>query len=152
MTGVLVAGIGNRDRGDDAIGPIIAERLAPLVPGGVRVIERAGDMSGLLDDWAGFDSVVLVDAAATAAQAGRVHRIDIAHGQAITGIPPCSTHALGVADTVALARALGLLPRWIILYVIEAESFEVGTPVTPAVLSAAGDVILRILDDIQRPA
>jgi len=147
-----VAGIGNRDRGDDAIGPIIAERLAPLVPGGVRVIERAGDMSGLLDDWAGFDSVVLVDAAGIMSQAGTVHRIDLASEDVPNGLSPRSTHALGVADTVALARALGLLPRWIILYVIEAESFEVGTPVTPAVLSAAGDVILRILDDIQRPA
>ena len=44
-----------------------------------------------------------------------------------------STHALGIADAVELARELGRLPGRLAVYGIEGESFEAGEGLTPAV-------------------
>jgi hydrogenase maturation protease len=78
---VLVVGIGNPDRGDDGVGPLVvrqvAERLPPDLARHVGIIERTGDALALIDDWAGRDAVVLVDASAPVSAAGRVHRIDL---------------------------------------------------------------------------
>ena len=56
VTGLLVIGIGNPDCGDDAIGPLVARLLAGHVPPEVAIIERAGDMLGLIEDWTGRDT------------------------------------------------------------------------------------------------
>ena len=63
MTKGLILGIGNPDRGDDGIGPLVARRLIGRVPAGIAVMERTGDALALIEDWAGRDMVVLVDAA-----------------------------------------------------------------------------------------
>ena len=56
VTGLLVIGIGNPDCGDDAIGPLVARLLVGHVPPEVAIVERAGDMLGLIDDWSGRDA------------------------------------------------------------------------------------------------
>jgi hydrogenase maturation protease len=62
---VLVAAIGNPDCGDDGFGPAVADRLRGMVPAGVRVIECGGGVLSLIDEWAGFSAVLVVDAAAS---------------------------------------------------------------------------------------
>ena len=79
---VLVACLGNPDRGDDGLGAAVARALAGRLPDGVGLAVRSGDMLGLIDDWAGFDAVVCVDAAApmdaSLGTPGRIHRVDLA--------------------------------------------------------------------------
>ena len=70
----LVIGIGNPDRGDDAVGSLVVRRLGGRVPSSVFLIERNGDALALIDDWAGSDAVVLVDAAAPRGSPGRIYR------------------------------------------------------------------------------
>ena len=60
---VLVVGIGNPDRGDDAVGPAVVQVLAERLPDDVLMRTRSGNMLALIDDWAGFDAVVCIDAA-----------------------------------------------------------------------------------------
>ncbi|MGA8248276.1 MAG: hypothetical protein WB797_15335, partial [Nocardioides sp.] len=57
----LVVGLGQPDRGDDAVGPEVARAVATRGLPGVRVLERE-DPADLLDTWRGHDLVVLVDA------------------------------------------------------------------------------------------
>jgi hydrogenase maturation protease len=103
---MLVAGIGNPDRGDDGVGPAVATRLRGKVPPGVRVLERNGDVLALIEDWNGFFAVVVVDAAAPISRPGRVHRFDL-KGQPLSGgLARSSTHGFGVAEAVELARKL----------------------------------------------
>ncbi|MGA8805322.1 MAG: hypothetical protein WB866_11580, partial [Solirubrobacterales bacterium] len=52
-----------------------------------------------------------------------------------------STHALGVADAVELARELDRLPARLAVYGIEGENFEAGEGLTPAV-EATVDVLV----------
>jgi hydrogenase maturation protease len=145
---VLVAGIGNPDRGDDGFGAAVIARLHGHVPPGVRLVARSGDILGLIDEWDGVDTVVLVDAAAPIDRSGRVHRLDLAAGPLPIGWPPPSTHAFGLGETVELARRLGRLPRRVVAYLVEGELFRTGAALSPAVTRAieevAGQIVLEL--------
>ena len=149
---VLIAAIGNPDRGDDGFGPAVADRLRGRVPAGVRVIERAGDVLGVIEEWAGFSAVVVVDAAAPISQPGRIHRLDL-HGQSqspLVAFARGSTHAFGIAEAVELARALGRLPRHLVVYLVEGERFDIGAPMSAAVSDAVDGVAQTILAELSR--
>jgi len=147
---ILVVGIGNPDRGDDGIGPRIAELLRDAVPPGVTVMCRSGDALALLQDWAGFDAVILVDAAAPAGQPGRVHRVDLAVEPLPRDLGLASTHAFGIAEAIALAAQLKSLPPRLVIYAVEAAAFTAGAGLSPAVAAAATaeGVATRILAEI----
>ena len=51
--------LGSRYRGDDAVGPLVADRLRAA---GATVLECDDEPTRLLDAWAGLDLVVIVDA------------------------------------------------------------------------------------------
>lgn len=146
---VLVVGIGNPDRGDDGIGPLVVRQLAGRVPPSITLIERTGNALALIEDWAGRDAVVLVDAAAPGTAPGRVHRIDLLEEELPTDLARTSTHAFGVADTVGLARTLDLLPASVIVYAVEGANFEPGAALSPEVAAAAGDVVSRIAAELR---
>jgi hydrogenase maturation protease len=142
---VLIAGIGNPDRGDDGVGPAVAWRLRGRVPSGVSILERSGDALALIDDWKGFPSVILVDAVAPITKTGRVHHLDLTGSPLPVASTPRSTHAFGLAETVELARSLGRLPLFIVAYLVEGEQFETGALLSPAVAEAVEEVAERIL-------
>jgi hydrogenase maturation protease len=156
VTGLLVVGIGNPDCGDDAIGPLVARCLVGRVPLEVTIIERPGDMIGLLEDWTGRDAVVLIDAAAPITTPGSIHRIDLLRESLPAGLSLASTHAFGVADAVALGHALGQLPERLIVYAVEGCRFEPGASQSPEVVAAvdgvAARVVLEILEFTSGPA
>lgn len=147
---VLVLALGNTDRGDDGVGAVVAAKLAGRLPPDVRLATRTGDMLALLDDWAGFDAVVCVDAAGPQTAPGRVRRIDLASDELPRGRSAPSSHAFGFAEAVALARALGRAPRDIIVYAIEGRRFEPGAPLTAEVAAAANDAAGQVIAEVER--
>lgn len=154
MARMLVVGIGNPDRGDDGIGPLVVRQLlgrqrAGRVSSDVTFIERTGDALALIDDWAGRDAVILVDAAAPIAAPGRVHRIDLLADALPAELSLSSTHAFGVAEAVGLAHTLGLLPPHVIAYAIEGANFDPGAPVSPMVAAAAIEVVTRVAAELR---
>ena len=143
----LVIGIGNRDRGDDAFGPAVAHRLMGRVPSTVRILEHSGDVLALIEDWDGIPSVV-IDAMAPISEPGQVHRFDLTESPLPIGFAPSSSHALGVAETVELARGLGRLPRYLVAYLVEGEQFGTGAPLSLAVAEAVEHVAGRIVSEV----
>ncbi len=137
---LTVIGVGNSWRGDDAAGLEVARRLG-LAQDGLRVISHEGDQSRLVHLWSGSDLVVVVDAAYSGAPAGTVHRFDAADEPLPTQLLRGSTHAFGVAEAVELARALGRMPRELIVYAIEGQTFETGAGLTPEVERAVDGVV-----------
>jgi hydrogenase maturation protease len=146
---VLVVGIGNPDRGDDGIGRLVARRLIGRVPRDVVILERCGDALALIDDWAGRDAVILVDAATPGSTPGRIHRIDLLQESIPTDVSLSSTHAFGVADAVGLARSLGLLPRDLVAYAIEGADFDPGAPVSRKVAASLDTVVTRVEEELR---
>jgi hydrogenase maturation protease len=147
---VLVIGLGNPHRGDDATGAIVAQALCGRLPADVRVVVRGSDLLGLIEDWAGFDGLVCVDAAAPLGTPGRIHRIDLLARRLPKRLALTSSHAFGLAEAIELARTLQLAPRQIIVYAVEGGSFDCGTPLTPAVAAAVHVVADQIVAEVGR--
>jgi len=149
---VLVVGIGNPDRGDDGIGPLVVRQLIGRVSRDVAIIERSGDALALIDDWEGRDAVILVDAAAPGGTPGCVHRIDLLRDALPPELSLSSTHGFGVAEAVGLADALDLLPAQVIAYAIEGANFDAGAPISPQVAAVTAEVADRVAAELKHLA
>jgi hydrogenase maturation protease len=141
---VVVIGVGNEDRGDDAVGRRVAAALRGRVPDGVVVLDSDGDPATIMDSWSGADWAVLVDAMVSGAAPGTVRRIDATESPLPPSVQLASTHAMGAADAVELARTLDRLPERLVVYGIEGVSFRPGAPLTPEVADAV-DVAARMV-------
>jgi hydrogenase maturation protease len=127
---VVVIGVGNALRADDAAGLEVVRRLR--AGPGVDVLEQSGEATALLDALRGRAAALIVDAAA-GTDPGRLHRLDAAAGPLPQGMFGVSTHGFGVAEGIELARALGALPPVCVVYAVEGERFETGAPISEAV-------------------
>jgi hydrogenase maturation protease len=128
----------------------VAQDLRGRLPADIAVLTRRGDMLSLIEDWAEFDALVCIDAAACVTDPGRIHRIDLRADALPRELSLTSSHALGLAQVIELARTLQLAPRQIIVYAIEGGSFEPGAALTPAVAAAARVVAKRIIAEVGR--
>jgi hydrogenase maturation protease len=147
---LLVIGVGQEWRGDDAAGLLVARRLRPLGPR-VTVLENSGSVSDLLAAWQESVAVILVDAVRGGGRPGGIYRFPV-HERPLPAelFPAASTHAWGVAQAVALSRALGELPPHLVVYGIEGQDFGLGREVSPEVALAVPEVARRIRQEIQR--
>jgi hydrogenase maturation protease len=145
---VVVIGVGNWLRHDDAAGLEIARRLRSRAnAAGIAVREHEGETLGLLEQWDGVDGVILVDATHSGAAAGTIHRVDASSQPIPAGLTSSSsTHAVGVGEAIELARALQRLPRRIVVYGVEGRRFDSGRGISgevQAVIAALADAVLR---------
>lgn len=144
----LVIGIGNPDRGDDAAGRLVARRLRGRLAEDVAILELRGEATELLAALEGPTSVVLVDACVSGVPPGTVRRFDAGAGPLPAGAFGLSSHGLGPAEAIELARALGQLPPRCLVYAIEGASFEIGAPLSDRVAAALAAVADRIAADL----
>ena len=112
----------------------------------MRVYER--EPVGLIEDWAGADAVIIVDAVSSGAPPGTIHRLDPLSEPIPAALSQGSTHAFGLADTIELARTLDRLPARLTVYGIEGEQFGAGgalsTPVRAAVEAVRAELVERL--------
>jgi len=162
MSQILVAGIGNIFKGDDAFGVEVARRLAqgPL-PAGVKVVDfgiRGIDLTYALLD--GYDAAILVDTAKRGAAPGTVSIIvpdrhsaeDLTPGEIFL-----EPHDLDPAKVLRVVAALGGGCRRILLVACEPETFgdeESGamglTPPVAAAVDEAVKAVERLVGDLLR--
>jgi hydrogenase maturation protease len=145
VSGLVVAVVGNRLRGDDAAGPLVADALLDLdLP--IRVVQADTNPLTVLDAWCSDDTVYLVDAVVAGAPPGTIHEFAPHRGTLPPERPGGSTHGFGLAAVVELARVLDRLPRTLVILGIEGEGFEAGAQPHPAVRRAAVIVADRIAE------
>jgi hydrogenase maturation protease len=141
----LVIGVGNQDRGDDAVGLLVARRVHALSGGGCDVVECSGSMTSLLDIWSQADRVLLVDAV-QGAHPGRWHRVGATLAEA-TMSTSASSHGFGVGEVIALARALDALPESLVVYAVEGSDFRRGAEPDDSMRAAVDEVAARVLTE-----
>ncbi|MFI5005621.1 MAG: hydrogenase maturation protease [Solirubrobacterales bacterium] len=145
---VVVIGVGNALRGDDAAGLHVARRLrADPRSAGIEVRELEGEALALLDIWEGADAAVIVDAVSSGAPPGTIHRMEAeAEPLPSTLRGSTSTHALGLREAIELARALHRLPAHVVIYGVEGRDFEAGTELSTEVEAVLGELAGVVLD------
>jgi hydrogenase maturation protease len=140
---LLLIGVGNRDRGDDAVGPVVCDLVRAAGIAGVETLVFEGSVVDLPLHWGPDDRVVIVDAAAPAGEPGRVTEVD-ALADHLLAPGTVSTHTVDVGASVELARAMARLPAELWIVGIEGGSFGFGDGLGPEVRDAAGQVVTRI--------
>jgi len=144
----LVIGIGNPDRGDDALGLRVLEALGDPPPG-VRCVAASGDMLRVLDLLDDAQCAILVDAMVSGAEPGTVLRLDASTDAVKTELATfASTHAFNLAETIELARALGRLPERVIVFGVEAADMTPGAGLSAAVAQAVPQVTELIKQEL----
>ena len=134
----LVVGVGNRDRGDDAVGPIVADAVRSASGGAVDTEVIEGDLSDLALRWRPDQPVIVVDAMVSGRPPGTMVELDGLHGhlgRSTSGL--LSSHGIGLAEAVRLAGLLGRRPASLTVLAIEAASFDHFAPLSEPVAAAA---------------
>ena len=147
---ILVIGVGNAHRGDDAVGLVIARCLREATRDAVIIHEITDDGLTLIDLWKNALGVIVVDAMQAGAAPGTIYRID-ASTQPIPATYHCSsTHAFGVAATIELGRALQQLPAQVIVYGVEGKDFTPGAALSPEVEHVVNKVVEQLWEEVDR--
>lgn len=141
---LAVIGIGNRFRRDDGAGLEVARRLREARPAGVEILEQEGEPAGLLEAWSHVHEALVIDGVSSGAPPGTLHRFEIGEQPLPVELFRPSTHALGVADAVELARELDRLPGRLAVYGIEGEDFAVGEGLTATVQTAVDQLVAEL--------
>lgn len=145
---ILIIGIGNAYRTDDGVGLAIARLVKNRVGSGIRVVEKRGEATELMDAWEGSNAVILIDAVQSGKAAGTIHRIDAQVDSLSVDFLRSSTHLFSVAESIELARVLGKLPQTLIVFGIEGKSFQSSEELSPEVAGAVGEAVRLVLKEV----
>lgn len=150
----LVIGIGNILLRDEGVGVRVVSDLAREVADGrlpvppdTRLVDGGTLGLELLPMIQDASVLVLVDAVDLRQPAGSVA---VLRGDAIEGTLAghVSPHQVGIADLVAAARLLGVLPEATSLIGIQPASIEIGLDLTGAVEAAVEVAMVRVCDEL----
>ena len=147
---VLLYCAGNPLRRDDGVAAALARRLRHAGLPALRVLCDTGDPLQWLDAAAQVECLVCVDASAPARHAGRIVRIDARRRPLPAGLSPLSSHGLGLAAMLALARALQRLPARVVVYAVEAADLGYGHGLSESVAAALPRLQRRLRAELQR--
>jgi hydrogenase maturation protease len=134
----LVVGLGNPLRGDDGVGPLVAEAFARSLPPGadVEVDEVPEGGLSLMERLVGYDEAILVDAVRSGQHpVGSVLRLEV---DDFPTQHAASSHDLSLAAALSLAGSLGLrVPTRPPIVAVEVEQvMEFSADCTPEVRAA----------------
>jgi len=161
---ILVAGVGNKLRADDAFGVVVAERLMSMdLPAGVKVVETGiGGIALVQELQEGYDALIVVDAVDRGRPPGHVmliavevpHVDDMGWGERYDFL--ADVHLATPERTLIMSKALGVLPERTLMVGCQPVDAETpGIPMSPEV-TAACDVavreVLRHLDELMAQA
>jgi hydrogenase maturation protease len=138
---ILIIGLGNEYRADDAVGLLVARRVRELGLENVKAIEESGEGAHLIEAWKGAETVIIVDAVSSGSNPGSVHRFDAIAKKVPSKFFHHSSHAFSVVEAIELARAMSQLPSRLIVIGVEGHSFEAGVELSSEVKQAVEEVV-----------
>lgn len=156
---IVVIGVGNEFRSDDGLG-IYAVREMRLrmqtaehrLPQPIAFVEESGEATALMQAWEGYRHVFIIDAVRSGKAPGYVHVIDALSEAVPVDFFLSSSHHLGIAEAVEMARKLNRLPQTLNLYGIEGETMEPGVGLSEAVVRSMTDLFHLLEEDIRNAA
>jgi hydrogenase maturation protease len=144
-----VIGVGNPLRGDDGAGAAVIQRLQSRLPSPAKTLQLDSDGVSLMEAWQDFERVILVDAACSGVVPGTIHRFDAIQSELPRGLFHYSSHLFGITEAVELARQLGRLPKWLVVYGIEGAAFAYGEGLSAEVSEAVEQVAAAIVAELE---
>jgi hydrogenase maturation protease len=143
-----VVGVGNPYRGDDAVGPLVVDAVRARLGAASNRLDTIVIIGDLLDLVLAFNSeqdVVVVDAMVGEGEPGTIRETDALDDLPLPE-PAVSSHGIGIAEAVELARILERLPRSLLVIAVQAKTFGHFEPPSPEVSAAVPVVADRIIE------
>jgi hydrogenase maturation protease len=144
----VVIGVGNRWLSDEGIGCHVAAEVASLAPPGTEVVEAGLAGCRLPELLQGKNKAVIIDAVDGGQPPGTVYRLDSVESAVNVMDRNCSLHQGNILSYVALARALGMCPREVIVIGIQPESIAPGNQVSPSLRTAMRTAVDMVLMEV----
>jgi len=141
---VVVIGLGNRYRQDDAVGLLVASRLSGTTIPDVDVIEHDGDPLDLLSIWADRTLAIVVDALNVPGNLGQIHQFDLDVDSPPNRESVVSSHGHSLWDAWELASLLGQRPRRAVVIAVAGRRFDQGDHLSPEVEAAVDGAVERV--------
>ncbi|MEO5581796.1 MAG: hydrogenase maturation protease [Saprospiraceae bacterium] len=153
---ILIAGVGNELRQDDAFGVLLAQKLhqETSFPSSVKVMEIGSAGIHLVQQlFDGYDVLVLLDIVKWGGIAGTIHFKDV-EVKDISTMPAdekneflADMHYINPLKALMMAKALNILPKQVVFLGCESkEHEEIGIGVSAAVEAALPIAIKKIKD------
>lgn len=147
----LVLGLGNPLRGDDGVGPrVVAELLRRGLPDGVEAVDGGTGGLDLLHLLEGWERAIVVDAALLGRNPGEFVRFTPEEVHLVGNLVSLSSHTAGLADALALARALGRRLPEIIIYGVQPERLDWEEGLSPAVEAVLPQIVAAIFEEMEK--
>jgi hydrogenase maturation protease len=146
----LVLGLGNELAADDAVGLLVARAVREELDGEVDVTESSASGLALIEELAGYDRAVVVDAIHTGrTPPGTITEMGMAEVGAV--VAP-SVHHAGLPELAAVAGRLGLAfpGQTRVLAVEVVDPYTIGAPLSEPVAGAVGELIRRVRELLER--
>jgi hydrogenase maturation protease len=145
----LVVSCGNRFRGDDALGPFVAELLSSTPMTGLGVVDLGRRIDLLIDLLDDVELLIVVDALSSPSLApGTIVEIDWPTLREMDG-PFSSTHGLRLIEQLHFAHRLGILPPVVRVIGVTVVQTEYEQPLSPLIRRRAGEVARRVVELVQ---
>ena len=154
---IAIVGVGNIWRSDDGVGIAVARAIKKcfgMARPHVEVMESDGEITRLLDCFGEFKYVYLIDAiCADPHEDGAIIKLDALKSplQEMEQMR-ASTHAMGIAQAIEMARAMGRLPVILRIFAIKASRFDHGNVLSKSVADSVKVVSEMIMKEIQTHA
>jgi hydrogenase maturation protease len=148
---IRVLCLGNDLLADDSLGSLVAEPIQQFAPPHVEVIATPEAGFHLLDYVLDVQRLIVVDSVVTGvASPGTIHEF---HEDELEAVPGGSPHYVGLHETLALARCLGLpVAEEVIFLAVEASDCStVGGAMHPTVRAAVPSVVRRVQELLRPP-
>ncbi len=146
-----VIALGNRLRGDDAIGPVILDRLKEIdIPIPLNFIEAGSDAFTLLEHLSDSEPVLLIDSAQMGCQPGTVRVFEVNKSFAMSE-NLISLHGFSFAEVLSIAHSLGTVAPCKIIG-IQPGSIEFGQPLSAEVEEAIPEILNVIIEEAKANA
>ena len=145
----LVLGLGNSLCRDDGLGGHVVDKLARhALPPGVKIQDGGLPGWGVVTCLEGWSRVILVDIAHMGLEPGAWRRLQMDEVRLETNQGGFSLHSPGLADGLALAQALQVLPQDVLFYFVEPGSTEQGIGLSSAVEAMVPELVENILKEL----
>lgn len=150
---LAVIGCGNPNRTDDGVGPEVIRRLMERrLPASVALYDAGTDGMSVLYRARGMRKLILIDARVPEDAPGAVYEVP---GATLSAKPGASYNLHDFRWDHALYAGRQIygddFPRDVLVFLIEAQSLDLGLGLTPKV-SAAADHVVRRIEELAREA
>jgi len=149
MAMLTVIGIGNRLRGDDALGPLVIDELKLMNGSDLELVDVGSDALSILEHLSDKKKVVIIDACKMGREPGSVVSFSPEEADVVLDHDPLSLHGLGLAEALRMAGSLQMLPEDLKIIGIEPESIQFNSQLSRTAQQAMKMIIEEVHRELQ---